>query len=589
MPTAVLACPRCSRSLRTNRAFTAGSRFRCPKCGASFAARPEDVPAPSAPPGVRPLPPPLDEGPPQRSGAWPLLFGLIGLGVLLLVGAGAVLALHFLLGQGPGQAVVTIPTPPADETTRPTAPDNHPDGKDNTDLPKPTPGRPAPPPAPAPPDLAPDAPPAALSVLPPEEQEKVNKAIERGVKWLKKEQDGEGTWGRSHPTGLAALPALTLLECGVSADDPHVRRAVAFVRRSVPNLTATYELALALLLLDRVGDPADEPLIRTMALRLLAGESPAGGWTYQCPLLSDKDERSLFTILETTRPRSSLDLVTTRGDGDEPTDLFTGRADAAPGARLGGGVLPLPPPADEKERSEAKAMYDGLSGPLKSMPALRPPTREGKMPARDQSDNSNTQFATLGLWAAGRHGVPMERALDLLARRFQVSQTPAGGWAYQYERNPRGGETPTMTGAGLLGLAVGHGLTADLRGADRQTADEDPRVEKGMKLVGTFIGRAHGRGKARTRPLERNYYFLWSVERVGMLYGRKTMGDKEWYPWGAEDLIELQGENGDWRGGTYPMAQPVPDTCFALLFLKRANLAKDLTNKLQFLTQIKER
>ena len=198
--------------------------------------------------------------------------------------------------------------------------------KDTTDLPKQKPDRPDLPPA-----LAPDYPPAALSVLPPEEQEKVNKAIDRGVEWLNKTQEGEGTWGRDHPTGLAALPALTLLECGVPADDPHVRQAVAFVRRSVPALTATYELALALLLLDRVGDPADEPLIRTMALRLLAGESPAGGWTYQCPRLSDKDERSLYMILETTRPRSSLDLMATQGGG-EPADLFSGRADATPGA-----------------------------------------------------------------------------------------------------------------------------------------------------------------------------------------------------------------------------------------------------------------
>ena len=212
----------------------------------------------------------------------------------------------------------------------------------------------------------------------------------------------------------------------------------------------------------------------------------------------------------------------------------------------------MPPPPDEEERKAAKAMYDGLSGPLKSMPALQPPTQEEKMPAGDNSDNSNTQFATLGLWAAGRHGVPMERALALLARRFHVSQTPAGGWAYNYQRNARGGETPTMTGAGLLGLAVGHGLTADLKGADRETAGEDPQVEKGMNLLGTFIGKAHGRGNVRAQPLERNYYFLWSVERVGMLYGRKTMGDKEWYPWGAEDLIEMQESDGGWRGGTYP-------------------------------------
>ena len=176
-----------------------------------------------------------------------------------------------------------------------------------------------------------------------------------------------------------------------------------------------------------------------------------------------------------------------------------------------------------------------------------------------------------------------------MAKRFQVSQTPAGGWAYPYQPKPKGGETPTMTGAGLLGLAVGHGLTAGLQGTAPEKVGEDPQVEKGMKVLGDFIGKAHGRGKRRVRPLERNYYFLWSVERVGMLYGRKNMGDKEWYPWGVEDLLEMQEDDGGWRQGSYFGAQPAIDTSFALLFLKRANLAKDLSNKLQFLTQVKER
>ena len=139
-----------------------------------------------------------------------------------------------------------------------------------------------------------------------------------------------------------------------------------------------------------------------------------------------------------------------------------------------------------------------------------------------------------------------------------------------------------MTAAGLLGLAVGHGVTADLTGADVEAAGEDPRVEKGMKALGQYVNVPGLRP-----PLNRNYYFLWSVERVGMLYGRKAIADKEWYPWGAENLVELQSADGDWRNGNYPGATPVTDTCFALLFLKRANLAKDLTNKVQFLTRVK--
>src|SRR5262249_31149577 len=155
-------------------------------------------------------------------------------------------------------------------------------------------------------------------------------------------------------------------------------------------------------------------------------------------------------------------------------------------------------------------------------PALRPPTAEDRMPQPDGTDNSNTQFATLGLWAAGRHGVPMERALALLAKRFQISQQPSGKWTYFYQPNPRGDleERPAIAAAGLLDLAVGHGVTADLKGADVQTAGEDPQVERGMKALGGYVGGP-----------QQGLYFLWSTERVGVLYGRRTIGDKEWYPW----------------------------------------------------------
>ena len=42
------------------------------------------------------------------------------------------------------------------------------------------------------------------------------------------------------------------------------------------------------------------------------------------------------------------------------------------------------------------------------------------------------------------------------------------------------------------------------------------------------------------------------------------------------------------RGMHYFGATAITDTCFSLLFLKRANLAKDLSSKLEFLTQTKK-
>ena len=585
MSIATIHCPRCSSPLRTAKPFGAGSRFRCPGCGFAFAVGPLDAPssafAGGPDPGVRPLPPPPDDDAPRRSHGWLILLGLVGLALLLLAGAGAALVVHFLPKResppvAAGSVRTTPPAPSADPPAQlpQNAPPHIPDNSD--------PPRNHPPPPDQPPPLAPPEPPVQ-SVLPPEEQDKVNAAIDRGVAFLKKTQLADGSWAQAHAVGLAALPGLTLLECGVPADDPHVQKAAEFVRREVPNLTATYELGLAILFLDRLGDPKDEPLIQTMALRLMAGQSPAGGWTYQCPLLKEKEEQNLRTILEATRPRSSLDLVTTKSGDKGIDDLFTSRSGDRP-EKSPGGTMALSAGPTEEERKEAKKLYDKLSADLKAIPALKPPTKDDEMPAGDKSDNSNTQFATLGLWAAGRHGVPMERALDLLARRFQVSQTPGGGWAYHYQPHPGGGETPTMTGAGLLGLAVGHGVTADLKGVDVQAAAEDPQVEKGMKALGEHIGLRADPALRRKGPRGVNYYLLWSVERVGMLYGRKTIGDKEWYPWGAEELVDSQGDDGSWPR----MYEPPTDTCLALLFLKRANLAKDLSTKLQFLTQVKK-
>jgi hypothetical protein len=76
----------------------------------------------------------------------------------------------------------------------------------------------------------------------------------------------------------------------------------------------------------------------------------------------------------------------------------------------------------------------------------------------------------------------------------------------------------------------------------------------------------------------RFYYFLWSLERAAVAYGLDKIGGKDWYAWGAEFLLKDQEKDGSWQGvhGEYGA-----DTCFALLFLRRADLAKDLSASLK--------
>src|SRR5207237_9122607 len=90
--------------------------------------------------------------------------------------------------------------------------------------------------------------------------------------------------------------ALRLLECDVPASDPAVERAAACLRHvgtDVDERHAPYCLALMILFFDRLGDPADIPLIQALAARLLGGQNAEGIWSYACPPLNTQEVRQL--------------------------------------------------------------------------------------------------------------------------------------------------------------------------------------------------------------------------------------------------------------------------------------------------------
>jgi hypothetical protein len=424
------------------------------------------------------------------------------------------------------------------------------------------------------------------------------------VAYLKKKQEKTGTWPRNpdgYPTGMAALPGLTLLECGVPAKAPEIQRAAKFVRAQAPQLTKTYDLASAILFLDRLGDPKDEKTIRTLALRLVAGQRPSGGWTYECKILTPREEDLLLHALQKRRPVSPLELFV-------PAPVEKSRSDKVEGLQKPSPEDDKPPTVSkpQKGKSQDANLPDGSKGVeakpkppkpaagvgradlppgFRDLPALQPPSQSHEMPEGDDqtTNNSTTQFAVLGLWAAQRHHLPLERALALVVQRFRVSQFPDGGWTYFYLRNAGLPRSPSMTGAGLLGLAVGHGLTADsLPAAEREKVANDPKIEAALKFLSEPIGKPLV--KKATSESAPNLYLLWTVERVGVLYNLRSIHGKEWYSWGAAELLAQQESDGSWDCRGYKGATPITDTCFALLFLKRANLSKDLSRKLEFFT-----
>ena len=111
-----------------------------------------------------------------------------------------------------------------------------------------------------------------------------------------------------------------------------------------------------------------------------------------------------------------------------------------------------------------------------------------------------------------------------------------------------------------------------MRAKPKNLSWKDPQVQGGLEVVAKSIK------EPPASRLSNLNYFMFSMGRTLMVYNLKKIGDQDWYLWGAAKLVDNQNKDGSWNAG-FP--NDAADTCFALLFLKRANVAHDLTEILQ--------
>jgi hypothetical protein len=391
-----------------------------------------------------------------------------------------------------------------------------------------------------------EAPPIAPGV----DAKKIDAAIALGVRYLKERQLENGAYGSDRfSLGYACLAGLALLECKVPPDDKSITRIAELVRGQAANLDDTYQASLAILFLDRLGEAKDRELIRGMALRVLLGQMDSGVWPYNFAKAGGQEMAQVDTYLKTHFPWSPA----------RPRPNVLAKNDKKPPP-----ANPKAPAIDLQNLPEAEVNW------IKAM------NRGVGVPILGFGDRSNTQFALLALWASRRHDVPAECPILLSYQGFRKSQSADGGWGYNV-REPM--VTNTMTCAGLLGLALGPGALPPGSNAGGGKL-EDPAIQKGLNLLGGYVGNPSSDPDAK--PPMQSLYFLWSVERVAVLFDLKTIGGKDWYGWGAQILLPNQFPDGHWScGSLYNGANEHLDTCFALLFLKRANLVADLTESLR--------
>ena len=189
--------------------------------------------------------------------------------------------------------------------------------------------------------------------------------------------------------------------------------------------TRTYNLALEVIFLDKLGEGIDTHLIQSAGARLMLGQANRGGWSYACPPL-DGDEKQ--------RLKTRLSGAVMKGTKGLP--------------QVGSGLDNRPPLDPIISEMLTKGTHVGTTDP--PIP--------GGFAIQTEDDNSNTQFALIAHWSARRNNLPVNQALQRVEIRFRSTQVN-GGWRYHPMSTLA--PTPAMTYAGMLGLAVASGLKGE--------------------------------------------------------------------------------------------------------------------------------
>jgi hypothetical protein len=197
-------------------------------------------------------------------------------------------------------------------------------------------------------------------------------------------------------------------------------------------------------------------------------------------------------------------------------------------------------------------------------------------PLNNAGDNSNTQYALLGLYAAKLAGAKIDdsvwTAIQDFYTRTQAKPTQTTGyWSYHNVVNI-GDTAPsfTMTVAGVCGLYIaGMGREKSPQDLDDATGvarkcgvyDENGAIARGMNWIATNFG--------WDKP-KSMFYNFYGIERLGRVSGERFVGKFDWYRQGCEELVKRQLPDGSFTGGKGGIdAAGVIPSAFALLFLSK--------------------
>jgi hypothetical protein len=391
------------------------------------------------------------------------------------------------------------------------------------------------------------------------DQQKVDEAIQKGCAAIIGQGFGSFSHGkRNQPEALqsyAELVLLTLAHSGYYADgDPSIRPLTEYVIQK--EIGSTYTASLGAMALQKLNAKKYQKRIAEYAQFLCDNQCQNGQWDYGEPLPIPPPEPEKPSPTPTTGAKKRDDVATGGG---------------APGVSGPGAGSPAPQAGDDpggkSKAGQTTTEPRNKGGKTTSIPRI--PVRK-KKPGPPNGDNSNSQYAALGLRACLDADIDVDPQVLGFARKWWTgSQNSDGGWGYNDHGDKGGGENEegvsnTSYGSMTVG-AVGALCIYDYYLGMQYK--QDGQVNRGIEWLAKNYD-------VTKNPHKKNFaylYYLYGLERAGILYGTERFGPNEWYPDGANHLLETQLPGGTWTTGDRITGGP-RDTCFAVLFLRRGTL-----------------
>ena len=355
------------------------------------------------------------------------------------------------------------------------------------------------------------------------DQKRIDEAIHKGIEYLK---TAESSGWDAHIANCDELILLTFIHGGLPEKDAKFQEY--FTRAMAAKLERTYKAALLAMCLEELDRVKYQPKIRQCAQFLVDNMCQNGQWSY--------GEPSAF-------------------------------AEGIPTGGKGGAVASGP-----KEVG---------AGPRQKPKVVQKVSVDKRVQGPATGDNSNAQYAALGLRACHDAGVvlPRETVVKTAKRWWVTSQLGAAGKDNSVatgglmSADPRGWSYTTQDPAysSMTTGAIGALCIYDfILGEDWK---KDKAVAGGMSWLTKNFSVTENVGPCQTggqEPKEFLYYYLYALERAGILYDTAFIGNKDWYFDGARVILAAQKPDGSWAESAQSTMRPSWDTCFAVLFLKRA-------------------